>query len=103
MPCSEVYRGSRPFSEPETQAVKNLVKSHPNIISAMNFHCFGNLWIRPFNYVGKNEIDPMNTLPIARAYNFFEKAAPIARGGIVANALKAVNYPATGEASDWML
>lgn len=25
--CSEVYRGSKPFSEPETQAIKNMVEN----------------------------------------------------------------------------
>lgn len=43
-PCSEVFRGAKPFSEPETQAIKNLVENlHPSITSAMNFHCYGNL------------------------------------------------------------
>jgi len=102
-PCSEVYRGEAPFSEPETQAVRKLVEENPQIISAMNFHCYGNLWVKPFNYVGKGEADPLLNMKEKELYDNFEKFAPIPLGGIVASALKAVDYAAPGEASDWML
>lgn len=50
-PCSEDYRGSRPFSERETYNLKKYVDHHPNIVSAINIHSYGNAWIYPFNYV----------------------------------------------------
>jgi hypothetical protein len=37
-PNSPVYRGTEPFSEPETRAVRDLVVSHPNIRLAVSYH-----------------------------------------------------------------
>ena len=48
--CDESYRGPNAFSEPETQAIKSLIEKYPTILSAMNFHSYGNMWIRPFNF-----------------------------------------------------
>lgn len=51
--CGESFRGETAFSEPEVLAVKNLCEKYPNIVAAMNFHSYGNMWIHPFNYVSK--------------------------------------------------
>ena len=38
-PCEEDYRGTTPFSEPETQAIKNFVdKYHSKIKVVLNLH-----------------------------------------------------------------
>lgn len=104
-PCSEVYRGAKPFSEPETKAIKNMVENvFPTIISVMNFHCYGNLWIRPPNFAQKYDPDPLDELPYAKSlYKDFEENAPVPKGGLVTNAVNAVDYTASGEASDWFL
>ncbi len=49
-PCEEDYRGEFAFSEPETDSIRKLVQTHPNIISNINLHTYGNAWIYPFNY-----------------------------------------------------
>jgi carboxypeptidase T len=50
-PCAEDFRGPSAFSEPETQAIRNLVENRKDkLIMAFNFHAFGNLLIYPFNY-----------------------------------------------------
>ena len=48
--CEEDYHGPAPFSEPETQAVRDFVEGHPQLKIAINFHAWGNLFITPFNY-----------------------------------------------------
>ena len=53
--CGETFNGGKPFSEPETSAIKNLLDKYSNIRSAMNFHSYGNMWIWPFNY-SKNKM-----------------------------------------------
>ncbi len=50
MPSSEIYRGPAPFSEPETQAVRDFVVSHPDITTAISFHTFGELILYPYGY-----------------------------------------------------
>lgn len=49
-PCQSDYRGTGPFSEKETQAMKSFIEKNPQIVSAMNFHGYGDLWISPFSY-----------------------------------------------------
>ena len=58
-PCDEIYRGERPFSEPETQAIKNLVENS-KIFGALNFHTYGDLWISPYNYYNGKYSDKMS-------------------------------------------
>lgn len=114
--CTEVFGGDKPFAEPETKAVKSLFENYNySIISAMNFHSYGNLWIRPFNFLTVkskmlvNESKYEKSKPnfkmetFEKLYDHFTVKAPIPPGGIVANAIRAVDYPAPGEASDWML
>jgi carboxypeptidase T len=49
--CSEDYRGTHGFSEPETAAVRDFVETKKDILAmAFNFHAYGNLLIYPFNY-----------------------------------------------------
>ena len=37
-PCNMSYRGSAPFSEPETQALRDFAINNPSIKIALNFH-----------------------------------------------------------------
>ena len=48
-PASDVYRGSAPFSEPETQALRDLCNAHAFRL-ALNYHAYGNLFIYPWGY-----------------------------------------------------
>src|SRR5690606_9786063 len=48
-PNGQTFRGTGPFSEPETQAVKFFCDSHQFRI-ALNYHTYGNLLIHPWGY-----------------------------------------------------
>jgi len=47
--CSDVYYGPSAFSEPETQALKNLLDEAPVNIQ-LDVHSFGNLILAPWSY-----------------------------------------------------
>ncbi len=49
VPGAQTYRGSAPFSEPETEAVKDFCNQH-HFISALSYHSYGNLLLYPFGY-----------------------------------------------------
>ena len=55
-PCVSDYRGPNAFSEPETQAMRDLVTKYSNIKIAINFHAWGPLFIIPFNVDGQSNI-----------------------------------------------
>lgn len=52
---SDTYRGTSPFSEPETQAIMNLVNSK-NFKNSFYYHAFGNYYIYPWAWQ-----DPLET------------------------------------------
>jgi hypothetical protein len=45
--ASEVYRGTGPFSEPETQVMRDFFKAH-DFMAAVNFHSYGMTVLSPF-------------------------------------------------------
>ena len=104
-PCDEDFRGSRPFSEPETRAIKKFVETHSNIVTGINMHSYGNAWIYPFNFVH----DSHNHLLERKKPKFFNFYREFVRDMMLkhetadyGNAEKTVQYPTNGEAGDWL-
>jgi len=48
-PCHNAYRGSAPFSETETQAVRDLCNGHDFVLDN-NFHAYSNVLASPWGY-----------------------------------------------------
>jgi len=48
--ASDIYRGTAPFSEPETQAMRDFYQSNPNVVSNIDFHAFSQLILAPYGY-----------------------------------------------------
>jgi len=102
--CGDEYRGAQPFSEPETAAVKHILDTYPSVSSALNLHCWGNLWIHPYNFLKPGESFEMNEIQpkLAKLYNDFKQTVTFPKGAVVGDARTCVGYSASGEASDWM-
>ena len=105
-PCRDDYRGEYPFSEPETNNIKNFVDSHPNIKISFNYHTYGNLIITPFNYLKHNaslkiikEEYPLHY----KMYEDFRKEAKFPVNFLFGNAENTIKYKSNGEATDWFL
>lgn len=47
---SDVYMGKKPFSEPETQAIKKFHEDNPNISISVSFHTFSQLILYPWGH-----------------------------------------------------
>lgn len=47
---SDVYKGTQPFSEIETTAVKNYIEAHGNITVLLSFHSFSKLILYPWGH-----------------------------------------------------
>ena len=56
---SNVYSGPKPFSEPETQAIKQFVDSHENITIALDYHSQGNVFFPAHKF--SHEAEPEGT------------------------------------------
>ncbi len=61
---SNVYGGPEPFSEPETQALRDFVETHPNITIALDYHSQGNVFFPAHDFRHEDMLDTtdMNTL-----------------------------------------
>ena len=95
--CSETYRGASPFSEPETESVKNFVEAHDFKI-ALNYHSYGNLFIHPYGY------DPNLSLPEEDHEIFIEYGEAMTQYNnyLLGTGIETVGYTVNGEACDWM-
>jgi carboxypeptidase A1 len=49
-PSSDIYRGTAPFSEPETQAVRDFYYDNQNIVSNIDFHAYSQLILYPYGF-----------------------------------------------------
>ena len=60
-PCGDCYRGKEPFSEKETQAMRDFINTNKDQIKfVVNIHSNGNSWIFPYNGRVENDIETRN-------------------------------------------
>jgi len=96
-PCGEEYRGTGPFSEPETEAVKTfLSRDDIDVKIADNIHSYGTTLCIPYNHRKKNNLDEDHQ----SIYNEMKDKMKYKKMGI---AFDMVSYPVYGDSDDWML
>ncbi len=92
-PSSETYRGTAPFSEPETQAMRDFTNSK-NFKTALNYHTYSNLLLYPWGYINQptvdNEIFVEYTADMTRYNNYTTGQPPV------------ILYDVNGSTDDWM-
>ena len=89
----ETYRGTGPFSEPETQIVRDFC-DEMNFKLAINYHTFGGLFLHPWSYI--TELPPDSTIfltysDLLTRDNRFPSGTP---GSLL--------YNTNGDINDWM-
>ncbi len=94
--CSETYRGNSPFSEPETQAVRDFVEQHDFKIN-FNYHSYSDLLIYPFGYEYDNQA-PQEDIDIYIEYG----EDMVQYNNYTLGTGPDLLYPVNGEACDWM-
>ena len=92
---SETYRGTAPFSEPETQAMQYLCEQH-NFKIALNYHAFGNLLIYPWGY------DYGIYTPDSARFVQFALLLTKNNNYVYGTGDQTVGYIVNGDADDWM-
>ncbi len=93
-PNSNLYRGSEPFSELETRAVRDFCNSK-NIRLAFNYHTFGDVFIVPYSSLSNETRDSIFYRYLSVELTKFNKYA-------FGLDYKTIGYPACGTADDWM-
>ncbi len=90
----EDYRGTGPFSEPETQAIRDLAESH-EFAGALSYHSYGDLFLFPWAYMNGDTPDQATYEQISRAYTG-------SNGYTWGNANDGIIYNTNGDHDDWM-
>lgn len=98
---ADAYRGSAAFSEIETQNFRDFVNSH-NFKIALNYHCYGNWWIRaggpdaanyPETVLPAADVAVFNTInALLTKYNCYVYGTP-----------EQTVYPVNGYSDDWLM
>ncbi|KAJ0397572.1 hypothetical protein ATCC90586_010224 [Pythium insidiosum] len=110
-PCQEDYRGPRPFSEPETLAIKQFVERHTtsssndtstlstDLATSLNYHSFGRYFNIPFACQARGT---PNASSLA-LFTWMAKEMTTFNGFAYGQPWKDSNlYTVNGETSDWM-
>lgn len=93
-PSYITYRGPKPFSENETQAIKKLCESNI-FVSAINYHTYGNLIIYPWGYTN---LQP----PDVDWYRYLSSKIVKKINYKYGNAYETVGYKTNGDSDDWL-
>jgi carboxypeptidase T len=93
-PCSETYRGPSAFSEPESQAIRDLaIQKHYG--THFNMHTYGDDILYPWGYIDAETPDSLT---------YREFAADLAsyNGYAYGTGYQLLGYPSNGAIRDWM-
>ncbi|MFH1321618.1 MAG: M14 family zinc carboxypeptidase [Bacteroidota bacterium] len=91
----ETYRGTGPFSEPETDIIREFCESH-EILITLNYHTYSNMLIYPWGYE-QSIFTPDSAI-------FFSYARLMTRDNdyIFGTGDQTVGYVTNGDTDDWM-
>jgi hypothetical protein len=97
-PGGTTYRGPAPFSEPETQVMRDFYLANPQIVVNLDFHTHGFLILYPwgYDYVSAPDADLLNDLGETMEASIFA-----VHGVPYTNQQGVYLYPANGISIDW--
>lgn len=93
-PLNETYRGTQPFSEPETQALRNFCINH-KITIALNYHSYGDYLIYPYSAL-------MSETPDSSIFRAFAMWVSKNNEITFGRDYNTVGYYGRGTSDDWM-
>ncbi|XP_029671098.1 carboxypeptidase B-like isoform X2 [Formica exsecta] len=100
--CRDTYSGAKPFSEPETDAIRNFFEiSSANFKAYLSFHSYGQYILYPWGYDKRLPPDYVDLDNVGRqAATAMKKAGGAASVYTVGNSATTL-YPASGGSDDW--
>ncbi|MFX0061306.1 MAG: M14 family zinc carboxypeptidase [Candidatus Hermodarchaeota archaeon] len=92
---AETYRGISPFSEPETQAIRDFILDR-DFVASISYHSYGNLILYPWSYTNSpcSEKGLFNQIAIQAAGRQSYESYIVQQSAEL--------YPASGESEDWL-
>ncbi|XP_052749806.1 carboxypeptidase B-like [Galleria mellonella] len=103
-PCSDIFAGSRPFSEIETRVVQGILQENLHRLALyLTMHSYGSLILYPWGHDGSlsNNAFALHVVGVAMADAIAAHALPFFPRYVVGNAVLAIGYAASGAAEDY--
>ena len=100
VPRDETYVGPRAFSEPETQAVRNLV-ARELFRGVITYHSFSQLILYPWGYTSKPAPDANTGLKMARLAKQMSRLIHGVHHSTYKPQQSSQLYPTAGDTTDW--
>ncbi|XP_070500161.1 zinc carboxypeptidase-like [Chironomus tepperi] len=99
-PCSDLYAGAFPFSEPETKQYSDFVAALPNLSAYFSFHAFSQLLMLPYGYTHEllDNYDELYEIGLKALDSLKSRFGTEYRIGSIANII----YVASGSSLDWV-
>jgi len=98
-PSNSVYCGPAPFSELETQTIRNIFIQN-NICASITWHTHGEIVIWPWSYSGE-EVTPDNTYMVQVGQDIAQQITKQSGSGTYAPKQASGLYPTTGDTTEW--
>jgi carboxypeptidase T len=93
-PCTQTYRGTSAFSEPEAQAVRDFA-IQKNYGTHFNMHTYGSYILYPWGYIDAETPDSLT-------YREFAQLLTSNSGFAYGSGSQLLGYPSNGSIRDWM-
>eukprot|EP00058_Branchiostoma_floridae_P011798 XP_002597286.1 hypothetical protein BRAFLDRAFT_118166 [Branchiostoma floridae] len=99
-PCSDIFRGSRAFSEVETQAVSDWVLANSNNLKAyLGVHAYSQMWMTPYGWTSATPPDYEEQYDLAG--RIVSAIYSVNRKRFAYGTITNVIYEASGSSCDW--
>ena len=98
-PDSSTYRGTAPFSEPETQALRDFFYAHPNVRAQLDIHSFSQLILWPYGHTPELPADQPTYEEIG--YGMQSLIYDVHGQSYAAGSIYGGIYPVSGDSLDW--
>jgi len=98
-PTNDTYRGTGPFSEPETQVMRDFISAQPRLRAHIDFHSYSQLILSPWGYTPAVPEDHDLFTMINRR---LETALSINGMTYLGGPSNTTIYPASGVMPDWI-
>jgi carboxypeptidase T len=100
VPSDETYVGPRAFSEPETQAVRNLVGCE-RFAGVITYHSYSQLILWPWGYTDKPIPDAGHREQMVAMGQEMQRLIEETHGKVYAPQQASELYPTAGDTTDW--
>ncbi|KAL7038516.1 hypothetical protein ACKWTF_009593 [Chironomus riparius] len=93
-PCSDLYAGSHPFSEPETKQYSDYIAKLPNLSAYFSFHAYSQLLMLPYGYTHEllENYDELYEIGLKALESLRSRFRTEYRLGSIANIICKFNY-----------